>query len=82
MSLVEFMDKFRDDRDAEDWFSEHRWPNGVACPYCDSADIRVRAEAKYDADKIRQGREVVGRTAVASVKDQAGNRLRYQDMIA
>lgn len=46
LSLVEFMDKIRTDRAAEDWFREHRWPSGVACPSCGSADIHIRAESR------------------------------------
>lgn len=46
LSLIEFLDRVRTDRVAEDWFSKHRWPNGVVCPHCGSANIHTRAESK------------------------------------
>ena len=38
MSLVEAVNKFSDEAEAEKWFVETRWPNGVACPFCGSID--------------------------------------------
>ena len=38
MSLIEVVNKFSDEREAERWFVETRWPNGLACPHCGSLD--------------------------------------------
>ena len=38
MSLVEAVNKFSDEAEAEKWFVTTRWPNGVACPFCGSLD--------------------------------------------
>ena len=36
ITLVELMDMFPDDKAAEEWFAQQRWPNGVFCPACGS----------------------------------------------
>ena len=38
LSLVEAVKKFSDETEAERWFIETRWPNGIACPFCGSLD--------------------------------------------
>ena len=41
MTLLELMAKFPDDRSAEAWFAEQRWPDGQpACPRCGSVDVQ------------------------------------------
>ena len=39
LSLTKLFKMFPDDETAERWFIETRWPNGVACPNCGSANI-------------------------------------------
>lgn len=39
LSLVEITRLFPTDEAAESWFVEQRWPNGVACPKCQSDNI-------------------------------------------
>lgn len=39
ISFVDLMDMFPDDATAEQWFIEHRWPNGVACAHCGSLAV-------------------------------------------
>ena len=43
VSLVDLFDMFPDDEAAKDWFTETRWPNGVACPNCGSTNINDHA---------------------------------------
>ena len=43
ISLVDLMDMFPNEEVAEDWFIQTRWPNGVACPNCGSADFNDHA---------------------------------------
>ena len=38
LSLVDALNQFSNDEDAERWFTSNRWPNGVACPFCGSLD--------------------------------------------
>ena len=39
MTLLEMFEMFPDDKTAEAWFVEQRWPNGVACPKCGSLNV-------------------------------------------
>ena len=32
ISLVEVIQRFSDNEEAERWFTETRWPDGVVCP--------------------------------------------------
>ena len=43
VSLVDLFDMFPDDEAAKDWFTQTRWPNGVACPNCGSTNINDHA---------------------------------------
>ena len=38
LSLVDVLNQFGSEADAEQWFIETRWPAGVACPFCGSLD--------------------------------------------
>ena len=38
LSLVDALNQFGNDEDAERWFISNRWPNGIACPFCGSLD--------------------------------------------
>ena len=42
ISLLEAVEKFRDEADAEAWFIDKRWPDGVVCPQCSGKDILTR----------------------------------------
>ena len=39
LSLAEVMDMFPDDKAAEEWFVNCRWPDGITCPHCGSDKI-------------------------------------------
>lgn len=39
LSFWEFVDLFYDEKKAEDWFVESRWPDGVRCVYCKSERV-------------------------------------------
>ena len=38
MSLVQVIRRFSDEAQAEAWFVETRWPDGVVCPFCHQKD--------------------------------------------
>ena len=42
ISLLEAIEKFRYEVDAEAWFIDKRWPDGVVCPQCSGKDILSR----------------------------------------
>ena len=44
MSLIDLFEMFPDDKTAEEWFTEQRWPNGVACPMCGSLSVNTGAK--------------------------------------
>ena len=46
ISLVQAIQRFGDEKKAEDWFIERRWPNGIACPHCGSIKLRERVSRK------------------------------------
>ncbi|MCY4540201.1 MAG: IS1595 family transposase [Chloroflexi bacterium] len=39
ITLPQLFKKFPDDKTAEAWFEDARWPRGVCCAHCDSANI-------------------------------------------
>ena len=53
MSFIELMGKFPNDRVAEEWFVENRWPNGVRCTECHSDNIYIRPEEKRRSQPYR-----------------------------
>ena len=47
MTLAQFLDEFvPDETNAETWFVERRWPDGVDCPHCESAYVTERANRR------------------------------------
>ena len=46
ITLVDAINKFSDDAKAEAWFIEHRWPEGIRCPRCDSERVSERENRK------------------------------------
>ena len=44
LSLVEVTRIFPTDEAAEKWFIKMRWPNGIECPYCESANGQENAK--------------------------------------
>ena len=46
LSLIDAVQKFSTEEAAEAWFIDRRWPDGVKCPHCASAEISVRKNRK------------------------------------
>ena len=38
LTLLQVVQKFSDEREAEKWFVDGRWPDGVTCPFCASSE--------------------------------------------
>ena len=46
LSIVQAVEMFSDSNFTESWFVDQRWPNGIACPGCQSQDIQHRTTRK------------------------------------
>ena len=46
ITLVEVVRKFSDEKKAEEWFIQARWPHGISCPFCGSLDTNKRKNRK------------------------------------
>ena len=57
VSLVEITRMFPDNAAAERWFVEARWPDGVHCPVCGSANVQERATRKPQPYRCRDCRK-------------------------
>ena len=57
ISLVEAVQKFGDKKEAEKWFENQRWPNGVVCLVCDSTNVHKRENSKPTPYRCRACRK-------------------------
>ena len=57
MTLFEAYERFGTDEQAEAWFIETRWPDGVACPKCGSLNVQERASRKPQPFRCRDCRK-------------------------
>ena len=57
MSLTALFRKFPNDKVAEKWFVETRWPNGVACHHCGSTNVQTGAKHKTMPYRCRDCRK-------------------------
>ena len=57
ITLIDAVQKFGNEADAEAWFIEHRWPNGIACPICGSLNIQARETRKPAPFRCRDCRK-------------------------
>lgn len=46
ITLPRLFEMFPDDKTAEQWFVNTRWPNGIECPFCDSDNVNDRITHK------------------------------------
>ena len=57
LSMIEIAAMFPDDRTAEQWFTEQRWPDGAACPQCGSVNVQERPTRKPQPYRCRDCRK-------------------------
>ena len=57
ISLLEAVERFREEADAEAWFIAQRWPDGVACPICGGKDVLTRDNPKPTRFRCRPCRK-------------------------
>ena len=46
LSLIEAVQRFSDDTEAERWFVQRRWPHGITCPYCNGTRITPKKSTR------------------------------------
>ncbi len=71
ITLVEVVHKFSDEKKAEEWFVQTRWPNGISCPFCGSVDTNERKNRKpqpYHCRDCRKNFSVKTRTLMHGSK--------------
>ena len=71
ITLVEVVRKFSDEKKAEEWFIQNRWPYGIYCPFCGSSDTNERKNRKpqpYHCRDCRKDFSVKTRTLMHGSK--------------
>ena len=54
LSTRKFFELFPDDKAAEEWFIEERWPDGICCPYCGSLNVNTETNHKTMPYRCRE----------------------------
>ena len=75
ISLAQLFRMFPDDATAEAWFCETRWPDGPACPHCESSQVQTGAAHKTMPMRCRDCRK---RFSVRTGTAMQGSNLGYQ----
>ena len=53
ISFIELFRMFPDDKAAEKWFEQERWPDGPFCPHCGSTNIQEKTKHKSMTHRCR-----------------------------
>ena len=77
ISMVELFRQFPDDATAEAWFIERRWPTGIACPHCGSANVQTGAKHKTMPYRCRE-EECAKRFSAKTGTVMEGSKLGFQ----
>ena len=57
LSAKQFYQMFPSDEDAEQWFIQQRWPNGVTCPRCGSDNVQTTTAHKSMRFRCRKSKK-------------------------
>lgn len=57
ITLVQLYETFPDDAAAEAWFIAQRWPAGIRCPHCDSANVQEKSAHRTMPHRCRSYRK-------------------------
>ena len=71
VSLSDLFGMFPDDKVAERWMTEARWPSGVCCPHCGSVNVQsgaAHASMPYRCRDCRRRFSLRTGTAMADSK--------------
>ena len=73
LTLPNIIEMFPDDKAAEKWFAEVRWPNGVTCAHCGSDNVQTGAKhptMPYHCRSCRKYFSVRTGTVMAEFQDR------------
>ena len=80
ITLVELLKRFPDDKTAEQWFIEQRWPTDICCPDCGSINVQIGCKHRMPF----RCREKACKTQFFSAKTgtvMEGSKIGYQNWI-
>ena len=77
VSVPQFFHMFPDDKTAEEWFVEKRWPDGVTCPHCHSDNVQTNAAHKSMPYRCRD-KSCAKRFSVKTGTVMQSSKLGYQ----
>ena len=77
ISLPELFKRFPDNASAEAWFVGLRWPDGIACHYCGSANVQTDCQHKTMPFRCRE-KECGKRFSVRSGTVMQSSKLGFQ----
>ncbi len=80
LSLKQFIETFPDDKTAEAWFVQQRWPTGVRCPVCGSANIQTGCKHKTMPFRCRE-KACCKKFSVKTGSVMEGSKVGYQTWI-
>ena len=80
ITLKKFLKIFPDDATAEAWIIEHRWPQGVYCPYCGSYNVQTGAKHKTMPFRCRE-KECAKWFSTKTGTVMEGSKIKYQDWL-
>ena len=75
LSIPALFRKFPDDRSAERWFADTRWPDGPVCPHCASSNVQTKAKHPSQPYRCRACRK---RFSVRTGTVMADSKLGYR----
>ena len=78
LSLMDVFSMFPDDKTAEEWFVEQRWPTGVCCPHCGSLNVQSGTKHKTMPFRCREYKECGKRFSVRTNTVMQSSKLGYQ----
>ena len=77
LTLQKFFQRFPDNKTAEQWFIEQRWPNGIACPECGSLNVKTGCKHKTMPFRCRE-KECDTRFSVKTGTVMQSSKVTYQ----
>ena len=77
ISLVELFRRWPDDAAAEAWFISRRWPHGIHCPHCGSANVQSGTAHKTMPYRCRE-KECGKRFSTKTGTVMEGSKLGFQ----
>ena len=80
ISLIELMRMFPDDRAAEQWLIERRWPNRIACVSCGSVNVQTGAKHKTMPFRCRE-RQCAKKFSVKTGTVMEASNMGYQTWV-